>query len=71
MALKTSATPRAALDLAFKAVGEYLMDDPGPMRGIKITEAAPSAIPNIDGHNSPKMVHKVSLPARCIATSVC
>ncbi len=46
--------------LAFKADGEYLMDDPGPMRGIKITESGSNLpIPNIDGHNSPKMVHKV------------
>jgi hypothetical protein len=48
--------------LAFKADGEYLPDDPGPIRGIKITETGSSLpVPNIDGHNSPKMVHKVAV----------
>lgn len=48
--------------LAFIADGEYMDEDPGPMRIIMVAEDGSGLpIPNIDGHSSPKMVKRVEL----------
>jgi len=47
--------------LAFEIDGQYMDDDPGPFRGLRIAQPGESKIPNIDGHSSPKMVKRIEI----------
>lgn len=47
--------------LAFEMDGEYMSDDPGPFRGLRIARNADDPVPNIDGHSSPKMVKRIEI----------
>jgi len=49
--------------LAFEMDGEYMADDPGPFRGVKVASDSSSRVPNIEGHSSPKMVKRVEISA--------
>lgn len=47
--------------LAFEIDGEYMSDDIGPFRGVRIAQDAGDPVPNIDGHSSPKMVKRIEI----------
>lgn len=56
-----STTDNGVWVLAFEMDGDYMSEDPGPFRGLRIAENPTDPVPNIDGHSSPKMVKRIEI----------